>query len=124
MTVVEELDGLTVETTARKTVKENTTVRTDGYRSYRILVKHYSHNGKKVDAKDATTMLPWVHTLIGNAKTFLQGTYHGVSHKHLQRYLIEFCYRHNRRFKESEIFHRLLTDAFTAPVITYAELTR
>ena len=124
MTVIEHLDGATVETIARKTVKESTTVRTDGYYVYRILAKQYTHEGQKVKPKDAPTMLPWVHTLIGNAKSFLQGTYHGVSHKHLQRYLNEFCYRHNRRFKGAEIFHRLLTAAIAAPVITYSELTR
>ena len=124
MTVIEHLDGATVETIARKTVKESTTVRTDGYQAYRILAKQYTHEGQKVKSKDAPTMLPWVHTLIGNAKSFLQGTYHGVSHKHLQRYLNEFCYRHNRRFKGAEIFQRLLTAAITAPVITYSELTR
>ena len=31
--------------------------------------------------------------LIGNVKSFIRGTYHGVSHKHLQPYLSEFCYR-------------------------------
>jgi transposase-like protein len=124
MTVVEALDGATVETTAKKTVKEGATVRTDGYSSYRVLAKRYTHDGKKVEAKDASKMLPWVHTLIGNTKTFLRGTYHGVSQKHLQRYLDEFCYRHNRRFKGTEIFQRMLTAAIAAPVITYAGLTR
>lgn len=124
MTVIPMLDGPTVETTAQRTVKEGATVRTDGYPSYRVLAKRYHHEGKIVEAKDAAKMLPWVHTLIGNAKTFLRGTYHGVSHKHLQRYLDEFCYRHNRRFKGTEIFQRILTAALDAPVITYAELTR
>lgn len=124
MTVIESLDGKTVKTTAKQTVKEGATIRTDGYSSYRVLGKRYRHEGKVVEAKDAPKMLPWVHTLIGNAKTFLRGTYHGVSHKHLQRYLDEFCYRHNRRFKGTEIFQRILTAALAAPVITYAELTR
>ena len=124
MTVVETLDGATLEATAKQTVKKGATVRTDGYSSYRLLAKRYQHEGKVVEAKDAANMLPWVHTLIGNAKTFLRGTYHGVSHKHLQRYLDEFCYRHNRRFKGPEIFKRILVAALAAPVITYAELTR
>jgi len=124
MTVIETLDGSTVETTAKQTVKEGATVRTDGYSSYRVLSKSYTHDGKKVEAKDAAKLLPWVHTLIGNTKTFLRGTYHGVSHKHLQRYLDEFCYRHNRRFKGMEIFDRILTAAITAPMLTYADLTQ
>lgn len=41
----------------------------------------------------------WVNTMIGNVKNALTGVYHAVSAKHLPRYLGEFCYRFNRRFK-------------------------
>jgi hypothetical protein len=33
--------------------------------------------------------------MIGNVKNAIKGAYHAVSHKHLPRYLAEFCYRHN-----------------------------
>lgn len=46
--------------------------------------------------------------MIGNAKTFINGTYHGTSTKHLQMYLSEFCYRFNRRKMGGDIFDRLL----------------
>jgi transposase-like protein len=124
MTVIEKLDGETVKETAKRTVKEGAEIRTDGYSSYRVLAKQYMHDGRVVEVKDAAKLLPWVHTAIGNTKTFLRGTYHGVSHKHLQRYLDEFCYRFNRRFKGTEIFDRILTAAIYAPMFTYADLTR
>ena len=124
MTVVETLNASTVEVFAQRTTRNGSTIRTDGYSSYRVLAKHYAHDGKTVAPKDAPIMLPWVHTLIGNVKTFLRGTYHGVSHKHLQRYLDEFCYRFNRRFSRSDILDRILTAALTAPIVTYAELSR
>lgn len=124
MTVVETLDAPTVDASARETARKGSTIRTDGYSSYRVLAKEYTHVGKMVNPKDAHVLLPWVHTLIGNAKAFLRGTYHGVSHKHLQRYLDEFCYRFNRRFTRSDILDRILTAALDAPIITYAELTR
>ncbi len=124
MTVIEKLDGSTVETTAKQTVKEGAKIRTDGCSSYRVLANHYTHDGKTVEAKDAAKMLPWVHTAIGNAKTFLRGASHGVSHKHLQRYLDESCYRFNRRFKGMEIFDRILPAAIAAPMLTYADLTQ
>ena len=124
MTVVEMVDSPTVEAQAQRAAREGATIRTDGYHSYRVLAKHYNHVGNTVNSKDASAMLPWVHTLIGNAKAFLHGTYHGVSHKHLQRYLDEFCYRFNRRFTKSDILDRILTAALTAPIVTYAELTR
>ena len=49
---------------------------------------------------------------------------YGVSHKHLQSYLGEFCYRFNRRFNELKITDRLLTACLATFVVTYAELTR
>jgi hypothetical protein len=43
----------------------------------------------------------WVNTMIGNVKNAITGTCHSVggNHKHLPRYLAEFIYRFNRRFK-------------------------
>lgn len=40
----------------------------------------------------------WVNTMIGNVKNSMVGAYHAINHKHLPRYLAEFCYRYNRRF--------------------------
>jgi transposase-like protein len=124
MTVVESLDSPSVEATALSAVQKGTTIRTDDYSAYPVLAQHFDHRGETVKPKDAHTLLPWVHILIGNAKACIRGTYHGVSHKHLQRYLDEFCYRFNRRFYENEILDRILTAALTAPILTYAELTR
>jgi len=39
----------------------------------------------------APTWLPLVHIVIRNMKTFINGTFHGVTHKYLQEYLDEFC---------------------------------
>jgi hypothetical protein len=43
-------------------------------------------------------------TTFGNLKTWLRGTFHGVSPKPLQRYLDEFSYRFDRRWREGELF--------------------
>ena len=53
-------------------------------------------------------VLPWAHTAFGNLKTWLRGTFHGVSPKHLQRYLDEFSYCFDRRLRESELFSFVL----------------
>jgi hypothetical protein len=50
--------------------------------------------------KNAVKLFPWVHPLIVNVKGNIRGVYHGVSDKHLSRYLAEFCYHVNRRFWE------------------------
>jgi hypothetical protein len=62
----------------------------------------------KSSPESAAKYLPLVHLAISLAKTFILGTYHGVSRKYLQRYLDEFCYRFNRRFKEADIFQSLI----------------
>jgi len=49
----------------------------------------------------------WVNTMIGNVKNALVGTYHSIDHKHLPRYLAEFCYRFNRRFELKDMLPRL-----------------
>jgi transposase-like protein len=45
------------------------------------------------------TFFDWLNTVIGNVKNAIIGTYHGMDHRHLPRYLGEFCFRFNRRFK-------------------------
>jgi len=64
-----------------------------------------------------------LHIVIGNAKAFVNGTFHGLSLKHLQQYLDGFCYRFNRRKFKGEIFYRLLLAAVSAKPLTFAELT-
>ena len=66
------------------------------------------HEKKVTPPEEASSWLPKVHIVIGNLKKFLNGTYHGVSHKYLQEYLDEFCYRFNRRYWEFELPFRLL----------------
>ena len=51
----------------------------------------------------------WMHL-----KTWLRGTFHGVSRKHLQRYLDEFVYRFDRRWREDELFGFVLNRAVLA----------
>jgi len=49
----------------------------------------------------------WVNTMIGNVKNSIHGSYHAISDGHLPRYLAEFCYRFNRRFKLEDMIPRL-----------------
>ena len=95
----------------QKFVDENiavgSTVETDGFRSYRKpLADNYTHQAEDFDPN--SEHLRWLHRIVGNAKAFINGTYHGVSTEHLQMYLSEFCYRFNRRNLGGDIFDRLL----------------
>ncbi len=57
----------------------------------------------------------WVNTMIGNVKNALIGTYHAINHKHLPRYLAEFCYRFNRRFQLEDMMPRFCYVATRTP---------
>lgn len=62
--------------------------------------------------------LPWVHKFIGNAKTWILGTHHGVDSKYLALYLAEYIYRFNRRHDPDSLFHRALTACVLAQPMT------
>lgn len=90
-----------------KNIASGSTVQTDAYKSYREpLSEGYIHEYEVFDPD--SEMLKWLHRIIGNAKAFINGTYHGTSTKHMQMYLSEFCYRFNRRTFNGAIFDRLL----------------
>jgi hypothetical protein len=54
-------------------------------------------------------------------KSWLNGTFHGVSAKHLPRYAREWNYRFNRR-RIADLAGFLLRRAATRPTITYRQL--
>jgi hypothetical protein len=60
------------------------------------------------DGTNAVKVLPRVPTVLANSKSNIRDAYHGVSDKHLYRYLAEFCYRCNRRFWQPNMFSRII----------------
>jgi len=59
----------------------------------------------------------WVNTALGNIKAAIVGTYRAVRQKHVPRYLAEFEYRFNRRYRLEEMIPRLAFVALrTAPM--------
>ncbi|QFY88949.1 IS1595 family transposase [Magnetovirga frankeli] len=61
----------------------------------------------------------WVNTMIGNVKNAVTGVYHAMQHKHLSRYLAEYCYRFNRRFALETLLPRLGWAAARTPPMPY-----
>ncbi len=102
----------------------NTTVVTDGHGGYSPLqsagVDHMATT--LVTPEAAGEVLPWAHTIISNLKTWLLGTFRGVSHKHLDRYLKEFTYRLNRRWSEDKLFYYLTRRAVEGKPLPYHRL--
>ena len=107
----------------RGAAKPGARIITDGLKSYDGLAdsfRHYSivQNG----GNNADAVLPIVHVLFSNVKTWLNGTFHGVSAKHLPRYAREWNYRFNRRRRIADLTDFLLRRAATRPTITYRQL--
>ncbi len=123
MQTLDSMKRTEVEPVVKDQIEPGQTIRTDGFKSFLHLSElGHQHIGTPVPSQQAAEELPWVHLAISNAKRFLLGTYHGVSHKHLQRYLDECCYRFNRRSWEKQLTSRLLTACLYAKPITFAEL--
>jgi transposase-like protein len=103
----------------------NTTVLTDGWSGYEPLAAAGVDHKPTVQGPPVrgSEILPWVHVAISNLKTWLRGTFHGVSHKHLPRYLAEFAYRFNRRWREGELFQFVAQRAMRGEPLPYHRLT-
>jgi len=101
------------------------TVRTDGWSGYGDLREHGAQHRAVVqgDPARAATILPWSHIVFSNLKGWLRGTFHGVSRKHLPRYLQEFVYRTNRRWLEHDLFFYVLRRAVQGEPLPWARLT-
>ncbi len=119
MEAVETVSGQTLRRFLEKHLQKGRQIRTDALPAMNVITESHDHEKKVTPPKEASTWLPKVHIAIGNLKTFINGTFHGVSHRYLQEYLDEFCYRYNRRFWEPELPLRLLNACLThAPVIS------
>jgi len=53
--------------------------------------------------------------MIGNVKNSIAGTYHSINARHLPRYLAEYYYRFNRRFKLDNMLPRFMHIALRTP---------
>jgi transposase-like protein len=101
-------------------------VRTDGFFGYvpleEVGITHDRHI-QCADCARSAEILPWSHTIFSNLKAWLLGTFRGVSKKHMPRYLDEFVYRFNRRWRETELFGFVLNRAVRGEPLPYARLT-
>ena len=123
MKVVDNLKGKTIGDFANAYIVKGSIIQSDAYRSYRKpLADVFDHQHEVFDSNSNT--LKWLHTLVGNAKAFVNGTFPGLGDKHLQSYLDEFCYRFNRRGFRNQIFSRLLCAVAYSNILGYADLTR
>lgn len=108
--VVPDASGPSLTGFIQRNVVPGAIVLTDGWQGYAPLSDiGYRHQPKTQGRPErAAVILPRIHRAFGNLKTWLGGTHHGVSKKHLQTYLDEFVFRFNRRRKPMAAFQSLL----------------
>jgi len=106
---------------AKRHLRPDTQVVSNGLSCFRAVneagCSHTAHVTGGGPASVELLDLRQVNTMIGNVKNAIRGTYHAIRHKHLPRYLAEFCYRFNRRYRLDEMLARLSYAAVrTAPM--------
>jgi transposase-like protein len=110
------------------TVAAGSTVTTDGWEGYRPLGRNgYDHQVRVAASAEpgSDDLLAHVHRAISLVKRWLLGTHQGaVRPKHLQHYLDEFAFRHNRRKSRhvGKIFYRMLQGASMTEATPYWQL--
>lgn len=97
-----------------KFLNENVTkgavVRTDGWKGYLPVARNgFVHDALVGETSvEVAEQLIHIHRVLSNLKTWLLGTHHGVSAKHLQACLNEYTFRFNRRMTPFQSFQSVL----------------
>ena len=109
---VEGFTGSEMLRWGQKHLNASTLVISDGLACFKSLnnIGHF-HFAVKTTGRYKSpdfSLFDWLNTIIGNVKNKLIGTYHGMDHRHLPRYLGEFCFRFNRRFDLVKLLDSLL----------------
>ena len=108
MFVISDSASQTINSTSEEMISKDSKIKTDGWRGFNKLNEIVKRHIKKiVPPKEASNVLPWVHTMISNAKRNFLGTHHSMNKVYLQNYLNEFCYKTNRRHTDN-LFDRLM----------------
>jgi hypothetical protein len=109
MVVVDDLSEKTINFEAEKALDAGVAAISDDWKGYRGLSKIISSITQTVTPPEkAMEKLPWVHTIISNAKKMTAGVHHSVAKEYLQNYLNEFCWKINRRDFNSDSFERAM----------------
>lgn len=118
---INDFSSLSLHSFVGKSVAAGATIKTDGWSSYPGTpnVRHESH---VIGSMAAHIVLPWVHRVFSNLKTWALGVYHGLRRKHIQAYLDEFTFRFNRRRTRHAAFKTLLGIGLQLKPVTYKML--
>lgn len=124
--VLPDASQATLTAWVKELVLPDSIVHTDGWSGYNKLAgAGYDHRPRlqRRDRPDHQKLLSRAHRAASNLKTWLQGTHRAVSPEHLQVYLDEFVFRHNRRRTPMGAFPTLLGLGATHTPTTYQQIT-
>jgi hypothetical protein len=125
LAVLPDASGSSLGAFAKLTTARGAIVHTDGWSAYNGLSKlGYDHRARSQRAEPGEQLLPRAHRAASNLKAWLHGTHRGVGDPHLQVYLDEYVFRHNRRRTPMAAFQTLLGLGAQHPPTTYHQITR
>lgn len=116
--VIEDGSSASLHPFITANVAAGSTLKTDGWSGYPG-VPGFTHEPHVVGNMAAHIVLPWVHRVFSNLKTWALGVYHGLRRQHLQSYLDEFVFRFNRRSTPHAAFRTLLGIGVAIDPVTY-----
>ncbi|RLV57663.1 IS1595 family transposase [Parashewanella curva] len=104
---------------AKQHLSAGSTVVSDGLHCFKAVKEAGCEHKSIVTGGGASSVekeeFTWVNTMLGNVKNAITSSYHSVDKKYLPRYLAEFCYRFNRRFKLEDLLPRFIYIAVRTP---------
>jgi hypothetical protein len=121
LSVIEDFSADSLHGFLRAAVAPGATAKTDGWRGYPG-APGVSHDPHVVGKMAAHIVLPWVHRVFANLKTWPLGVYHGLRRNNIQTYLDEFAFRFNRRHTRPAAFRSLLGIGVVTKPVTYKML--
>jgi transposase-like protein len=121
LTAIKDASATSLRTFLKDSVASGTTIKTDGWSGYSG-APGVTHEPHVVGNMAAHIVLPWVHRIFSNLKTWALGVYHGLRKEHLQAYLDEFVFRFNRRRTPHAAFRTLLGIGTAIKPATYKML--
>jgi len=121
LSVIEDFSADSLHGFLRAAVAAGATAKTDGWSGYSG-APDVSHEPHVIGPMAAHIVLPWVHRVFSNLKTWALGVYHGLRRKNIQTYLDEFVFRFNRRRTRHAAFRTLIGIGVVTKPVTYKML--
>ena len=129
LSLISDASKKTLNSFIKEQICENSTITTDGWKGYVDIKKMgYVHEiSKETILSEGEEVLPNAHRIASLLKRWLLGTHQSYMTKnHLQYYLDEFVFRHNRRKSKSRglLFYALIKQSVVNKPIEYDELVK